>query len=130
MIKHVTLRYYTQNLHDQDVQCEDSNGISRYVVCFFTYEKTAWKVPSCSGPLRLQYLDSALWWHNTQRANTVHAFTASLVHVYFTFTFHVYRHFALAMFRYQKRQFAPDPTCVSLVFFNFYFHNFYLYFHS
>ena len=35
-----------------------------------------------------------------------------------------YRHFAPArfapaMFRYRKRQFAPDPTCVSLPFFNF-----------
>ena len=41
-----------------------------------------------------------------------------------------YRHFAPAMFRYRKRQFAPDPTCVSLPFFNFDFHNFFLYFYS
>ena len=46
-----------------------------------------------------------------------------------------YRHFAPArfapaMFRYRKRQFSPGPTCVSLPFFNFDFHNFYLYFYS
>ena len=46
-----------------------------------------------------------------------------------------YRHFALArfapaMFRSRKRQFAPDPTCVSLPFFNFEFHNYNVYFHS
>ena len=46
-----------------------------------------------------------------------------------------YRHFAparfaTAMFPYWKRQFSPDPTCVSLPFFNFDFHNFYLYLYS
>ena len=46
-----------------------------------------------------------------------------------------YRHFAPArfapaMFRYRKRQFAPDPTCVSHPIFNFDFHKFYLKFYS
>ena len=38
--------------------------------------------------------------------------------------------FAPAMFRYRKRQFAADPTCVSHPIFNFDFHKFYLKFYS
>ena len=37
------LRYFTQNLHDKELLMWESNDrpISRCVVCFFTYEKTA-----------------------------------------------------------------------------------------
>ena len=72
MIKYVIMRYFIQNLHDQELVIQGS----RTGVCSFTFEKTASKVVDrlgCSASIKMALQPCGGTIANI--ANTVHVFT-------------------------------------------------------